>query len=220
MGCTSSCLVLTVRLLLDHEPLAYLLHSIIVFLDMVLIHIFTHNKWLSVSGELVTILFAILFHFTKETVWELLETTLIAVLCSLQIICSRSQVQSENEQLQDDLQMLRRRSVILLRRSTVGAAVPGSSTPVNPVTDEELQAFIRQTAPPGGDETIDTTDSSSHSFLQDWLESNGPKTKEQMKLCGERFFEHFLDGSAGVMYTSFLGLIISEFIRYGQQGSY
>jgi len=28
------------------------------------------------------------------------------------------------------------------------------------------------------------------------------------------FFEHFLDGSAGVMYTSFLGLIIDEFIHY------
>ena len=29
------------------------------------------------------------------------------------------------------------------------------------------------------------------------------------------FFDHFLDGSAGVMYTSFLGLIIDEIVNYG-----
>lgn len=30
----------------------------------------------------------------------------------------------------------------------------------------------------------------------------------------DHFFEHFLDGSAGVMYTSFLGLIIDELVNY------
>jgi hypothetical protein len=34
--------------------------------------------------------------------------------------------------------------------------------------------------------------------------------------CGQHFFEHFLDGSAGVMYTSFLGLIIDELLVYGE----
>ena len=29
------------------------------------------------------------------------------------------------------------------------------------------------------------------------------------------FFDHFLDGSAGVMYTSFLGLIIDEIVNFG-----
>ena len=37
----------------------------------------------------------------------------------------------------------------------------------------------------------------------------------QSRHCGHQFFEHFLDGSAGVMYTSFLGLILDELINYG-----
>mmetsp|Transcript_12720 Transcript_12720/g.36334 ORF Transcript_12720/g.36334 Transcript_12720/m.36334 type:complete len:141 (+) Transcript_12720:100-522(+) len=36
--------------------------------------------------------------------------------------------------------------------------------------------------------------------------------------CSRHFFDHFLDGSAGVMYTSFVGLIIDEFIRWGIRG--
>ena len=35
--------------------------------------------------------------------------------------------------------------------------------------------------------------------------------------CGQHFFDHFLDGSAGVMYTSFLGLIIDELLVYGEE---
>jgi hypothetical protein len=31
------------------------------------------------------------------------------------------------------------------------------------------------------------------------------------------FFDHFLDGSAGVMYTSFVGLIIDEIVNFGSQ---
>ena len=36
--------------------------------------------------------------------------------------------------------------------------------------------------------------------------------------CSRHFFEHFLDGSAGVMYTSFAGLILDEFILWGIGG--
>ena len=39
------------------------------------------------------------------------------------------------------------------------------------------------------------------------------KHGEKIKVWGEKFFEHFLDGSAGVMYTSFFGLILDEMIR-------
>ena len=67
MGCTSSTVVLVVRLWLDSQPLAYLLHSIIVFLDMVLIHIFTHSRWLSICGELTTVAMFLAYHFTHET---------------------------------------------------------------------------------------------------------------------------------------------------------
>ena len=37
-------------------------------------------------------------------------------------------------------------------------------------------------------------------------------TSECLQKAGATFFEYFLDGSAGVMYTSFLGLIISELV--------
>ena len=33
------------------------------------------------------------------------------------------------------------------------------------------------------------------------------------------FFDHFLDGSAGVMYTSFLGLIIDEIVNFSSRSS-
>ena len=89
LGCTSSAIVLGVRLYLDHEPMAYLLHSIIVFFDMILIHMFTHSTWLSVTGEVVTYIHVLLFHFTKESVWELLETVFLAVLSSMYMINSR-----------------------------------------------------------------------------------------------------------------------------------
>jgi hypothetical protein len=39
--------------------------------------------------------------------------------------------------------------------------------------------------------------------------------KHDLRRCSHRFFEHFLDGAAGVMYTSFLGLIVDEFIIWG-----
>lgn len=55
-----------------------------------------------------------------------------------------------------------------------------------------------------------------------FISLNNPECKKRMITCGEQFFEEFLDGSAGVMYTSFLGLIITELVRYasGQEKSY
>ena len=38
---------------------------------------------------------------------------------------------------------------------------------------------------------------------------------EKSKVCFQGFFEHFLDGSAGVLYTSFFGLIVDEIIQFG-----
>lgn len=38
---------------------------------------------------------------------------------------------------------------------------------------------------------------------------------EKSKACFGSFFEHFLDGSAGVLYTSFFGLIVDEIIQFG-----
>lgn len=47
------------------------------------------------------------------------------------------------------------------------------------------------------------------------VEADSDIRKEKLQRCSHHFFEHFLDGSAGVMYTSFLGLIIDEFITWG-----
>ena len=116
--------MLAIRLYLDMQPLAYFIHSIIVFLDMILIHIFTNTWWLSLLGELVTIGSFLAFHFTKETVWELLETTLLAILSSFYMIASRKQVMEERDGLEDDIDSLRRRGAMLLRNiSQVHAAI-------------------------------------------------------------------------------------------------
>ena len=50
-GCLSSTIVLTVRLKIDPGYLTYTIHSIIVFFDMVLIHLFTTTKWLVSLGH-------------------------------------------------------------------------------------------------------------------------------------------------------------------------
>lgn len=37
--------------------------------------------------------------------------------------------------------------------------------------------------------------------------------ERKQKTCWDHFFHHFLDGSAGVLYTSFVGLIIDEIVN-------
>jgi hypothetical protein len=103
LGCCSSILVCAVRLILDPGSTTYTIHSIVILLDMALIHIFTSTIWLSVSGELVTVGSLLLFHWTKETVFELLETTLIAALCSFHMISSRSEHWDREEALEGAL---------------------------------------------------------------------------------------------------------------------
>eukprot|EP00539_Tryblionella_compressa_P002549 CAMPEP_0178749982 /NCGR_PEP_ID=MMETSP0744-20121128/9700_1 /TAXON_ID=913974 /ORGANISM="Nitzschia punctata, Strain CCMP561" /LENGTH=140 /DNA_ID=CAMNT_0020403431 /DNA_START=1 /DNA_END=424 /DNA_ORIENTATION=- len=63
--------------------------------------------------------------------------------------------------------------------------------------------------------TIDI-DPAENDHIQDLEHEESPKIKK-VKVWGEQFFEHFLDGSAGVMYTSFFGLILDKFIRYGEK---
>ena len=110
------CFVLGFRLYLDHKPSAYLIHSIIVFFDMILIHIFSNSRWLSVlAGEIKTYLLVLFFTLTKETVFELVETTAIAVLCSFHLIGARSQVMAERSALQKDLREYERRGSVLLQ---------------------------------------------------------------------------------------------------------
>lgn len=181
-GCVSSIAVLTIRLLLDTEPTAYLIHSIIVFLDMVLIHLFTNSPWLSISGECLTIAFFLAFHFTKETLFELLETTLIAVLCSFHLILSRNKHKDRNQALQADLLKMRQSSIHLLRN------VETLDKDDIVKLEEETLAHSVRTAPGGAAGWIAPIDKAQYS--------------QKLKAVGENFFEHFLDGSAGVSFPS------------------
>jgi len=199
LGCLSSVAVLTIRLVLDWEPTAYRIHSWVVFFDMVLIHCFTSSVWLSVTGESMTILCFLLFHYTKETVFELTETTVIAVLCSLHMIRSRSKALVKLTHLEEIVEEMSSRQ------------------------EESSSSLIQQTPPDHGLVLEKTDDAAVKDIQVQYMEEGVSNTrrfhqfKARSKRCGQHFFEHFLDGSAGVMYTSFVGLIISEMINYGSR---
>ena len=107
-GCTSASIVLVVRLLLDwHSGTTYVIHSFIVFFDMVLIHVFTCSPWLSASGEVVTYLAVLAFYITKHRIFELLETVAIAALCSIHLIRSRNKHLDHEHALQEELTALK-----------------------------------------------------------------------------------------------------------------
>lgn len=226
LGCLSSCLVCTARLLVDRGSLTYNIHSVVILLDMALIHTFTHTLWLSVSGELVTIGSVLLFHYTKQTVWELMETTLIAALCSFHMIFSRSEHWDREEALEGLVGMeihtghpqharSYRRSATF-DRSNLSAEERGAN-------EENGNEKSNGLAP-----AISTATRTDH--LSTRTVNSGLLREEQQKSnkaavfrvccikCSRHFFDHFLDGSAGVMYTSFVGLIIDEFIRWSIRG--
>ena len=231
LGCLSSILVCTARLLVDRGSLTYNIHSVIILLDMTLIHTFTHTLWLSVSGELVTIGSVLLFHYTKQTVWELMETTLIAALCSFHMIFSRSEHWDREEALEGLIGMEihtgkhGRGRAVAYRRS---ATFDRNNTPILGDSKYELvdeaneenghtsSRYDRQASAI----TTGTARAVSGALLRD--EEKKSKRVDVFRVCcvkcSRHFFDHFLDGSAGVMYTSFVGLIIDEFIRWGIRG--
>lgn len=196
-ACLSSVVVLIVRLFLDDRPTAYVIHSIIVFFDMVLIHIFTKNLWLSISGEVVTVIFFLAFHFTKEKVYELLETTLIAVLCSFHLIASRNKHMKRKEELEIGMS-------VLLHSTKELELILGDAEQGERINYEDQQEMSCDNG------ALPSPSKHSHSS---WLNQ---EFRRRANRLGGNFYEHFLDGSAGVMYTSFLGLIIDELIQYGK----
>jgi len=232
-GCLFSVVLCAVRLLLDPGPSAYIIHSIIILFDMILIHVFTHSLWLSVSGEATAIIFAIFFHLTHETIFELLETTLIAVLVSVHMINSRNEHWDREEDLERDiieLQFYIEHPPNNKDRTTNADEVVGtkvvrrhsSSCSSAPMSDHEEQenkenipcletdveegAFLPQS---------DMTNISASSRTKNkavTANNEGRRTR-----WWHHFFDHFLDGSAGVMYTSFLGLIIDEIVNYAKK---
>ncbi|CAJ1961779.1 unnamed protein product [Cylindrotheca closterium] len=268
MGCTSSAIVLGVRLYLDTYPLAYVIHSIIVFFDMILIHMFTKSSWLSITGEVITYIHVILFTLTKESVWELLETVLLAVLSSIYMINDRKKVMQERDQKDMDLDSLRERGALLLRnihqiheaiedhheatgkpmresivvqmrnernalaalqkgtlkepsgdlkkeKSTDIESTQGTETDSDIVEDSEL---TRQLLQPGENTcSVKQFKSRINTFFKPFSEKIACTEEkcEKTNEFRETFFEYFLDGAAGVMYTSFLGLVIDAFMNYG-----
>jgi len=102
-GCFSSAIVCTVRLILNPGPSAYLIHSIIVLFDMLLIHIFANTPWLSFGGEITAISLATIFHLTNQKIFELLETTIIAALVSIHMIQSRDEHWDREDHLEKDV---------------------------------------------------------------------------------------------------------------------
>jgi hypothetical protein len=211
VGCLSASVVLVVRLLLDTEPTAYIIHSLVVFVDMVLIHLFTNNRWLSVSGEITTIIFFLGFHFTKETVFELLETTIIAALCSFHLIFSRNKHMDREEELEVGFESLRQLNVLLLSKQIGDGEIDEAE--IGNIDEAELGKIDEAELGDIDEAELGGIKGSSRDF--DSL-NRQEETSHSAIGCGQHFFEHFLDGSAGVMYTSFLGLIIDELLVYGE----
>ena len=226
LGCFSSAVVLAVRLAIDSKgSLAYLLHAIIVFFDMILIHICTHSKWLSASGEIVTYSMVIAYHFTHEVLFELLETTFIAMLVSFNMISERNHAFVEKDGLQGDFNALELRNNQLMRRMALKDIRDLS---MSNQECEELKALAKKYYDDDDDdknvdeanETVSSSTPSSDSYnllgvppedrelssmerMKKWVQKpcgeDHPGSSECLAMAGSTFFEYFLDGSAGVM---------------------
>ena len=191
--------------------------------------VFTSTVWLSVAGEATAIIFATCFHLTNETIFELLETTLIAVLVSFHMINSRNEHWDREEDLERDMiglqfyiehhpnsddgstnaEEVEVGARIARRYSSL--SISGHVNPRNNETNICLENDVEAGAPvPHSDMT------NISSFTTNRSKANGAtaNSEERSTHWWHHFFSHFLDGSAGVMYTSFLGLIIDEIVNY------
>ena len=190
-GSASAAIVLVVRLLLDwHSGTTYVIHSFIVFFDMMLIHLFTSSPWLSVSGEVVTYLAVIAFYFTQHRIFELLETVCIAALCSVHLIRSRNKHLDHERELQEELTALKHS----VRSARVLPDLEGGG-PHDASTASKRASTASSITPPPPPYSLAPA-----------------KARRRWR---EDFYDHFLDGAAGVMYTSFLGLILDDLIALG-----
>lgn len=146
----------------------------------------------SISGEGITVVSVLLYHYTKQKVWELLETTLLAMICSFHMISLRSAHWDREEELE---------------------GLIGLEIIANNDDDGDVTGIRRRSAKVDKQTAVD-----EHTNIT--VEADSDIRKEKLQRCSRHFFEHFLDGSAGVMYTSFLGLIIDEFIVWGTASSF
>ena len=171
---------------------------------------------------MVAIVFATCFHLTAQKVFELLETTLIAALVSFHMIQSRNAHWDHEEELErdvvgmqlyielqhgdadDDFEDAGADQTIQQRRVS-GLSMSGRKKMKEDTgnIDEE-----RGTLAPRSDMT-------NVSSFATTLRSRTNGTSSEGKSWWNHFFDHFLDGSAGVLYTSFVGLIIDEVVNVG-----
>lgn len=234
IGCVSSVIVCTVRVLVDNDSFAYVLHSFIVLFDMILIHIFTYTPWLSIAGETTAITAAITYFFTHQRIFELLETTLIAVLVSIHMIQSRGEHWDREEGLEQDVIGLQLHIEQFLTNDVNRDLRRYSSlTIVNEDCDDRSSHAIEDARDLeiGGEANkvnFDVLSSINSTINPSVYDKEALRRQEQQrqvavaaeigeksKVCFQHFFEHFLDGSAGVLYTSFFGLIVDEIIQFG-----
>jgi len=236
IGCVSSVIVCTVRVLVDNDSFAYVLHSFIVLFDMILIHIFTYTPWLSIAGETTTIIAAITYFFTHQRIFELLETTFIAILVSIHMIQSRGEHWDREEGLEQDVIGLQLHIEQFLTNDVNGDIRRYSSLSIvdEDCDDRSRSSHAREDARDleiGGEANkvnFDVLSSINSTINPSVYNKEALRQQEQQRkvaaaaeigekskiLCGH-FFEHFLDGSAGVLYTSFFGLIVDEIIQFG-----
>ena len=214
-GCTSASIVLVVRLLLDwHSGTTYVIHSFIVFFDMVLIHVFTCSPWLSASGEVVTYLAVLAFYITKHRIFELMETVCIAALCSIHLIRSRNKHLDHEHQLQEELTALKHsvRSARRVLPDLEGGAPVSSEASITPPPPPYSLA-------PAKARRRWREDFYDHVPLRRSFQEVAftalPEERSPESDPTGRFPTQFLDGAAGVMYTSFLGLILDDLIALG-----
>ena len=233
IGCLTSAIVCIIRLVVNHESTAYIIHSFIVFFDLILIHIFTYTPWLSIAGESTAIVFATTYYFTHERIFELLETTLIAVFVSLHMIQSRDEHWGREEGLRERViglqlhieQFLVHHDVSsqLRRFSSVSMTEEHDDAKSDPAVEEVDIEVGGQDVHKVHLDVLSSINSTINTSEVDVRRQNRLQVKQEDVELGKESrrvwckiaFDHFLDGSAGVLYTSFFGLILDEIVTFG-----
>mmetsp|Transcript_26035 Transcript_26035/g.42983 ORF Transcript_26035/g.42983 Transcript_26035/m.42983 type:complete len:377 (-) Transcript_26035:57-1187(-) len=233
IGCLTSAIVCIIRLVVNHESTAYIIHSFIVFFDLILIHIFTYTPWLSIAGESTAIVFATTYYFTHERIFELLETTLIAVFVSMHMIQSRDEHWGREEGLRERViglqlhieQFLVQHDVSsqLRRCSSVSMTEEHDDAKSDPAVEEVDIEVGGQDVHKVHLDVLSSINSTINTSEVDVRRQNRLQVKQEDVELGKESrrvwckiaFDHFLDGSAGVLYTSFFGLILDEIVTFG-----
>lgn len=181
------------------------------------------------AGEVTAIIFATCFHLTNETIFELVETTLIAVLVSFHMIKSRNEHWDREDELERDMIGLQfyvehhANNIGSVNAAEVDASVSRRRSSLSKL-DNDYPTSNNNSADCDAMETgacVSRADTNVSSFLTSRSTHKGAHAANgERSSWWHHFFDHFLDGSAGVMYTSFLGLIIDEIVNFRSAAKY